>query len=360
LVLLPLTLFLLAASFGVYHWWTTWPAREVVRVPGRGFPLAFSPDGKLLAIWASDGATFWDLEKRQPRSHFTSKSGGDVASGKFSPDGRTFAARIFHRSRNPIGVSICLVDVGTGKERPVIDPKELLLELAFRPDGRTLRTLLDTGDLVDFDLAYGSEVARLRLSCPFSFQSRHAMSADGALLAAAPISHGTFEGEVVFWDLDRDCERFRLPFGQPARADTGIWDLVFSQDSTLLAVGYNDGSIDVWDLSTRKVRQTFHPHRGGYDPTLLTFAPNNATLASFAQYLRRSRAFNDLRAYVGMLMRDRNWGPPPELVLLDVRSGRRLGRTMWEGCPVFSADSRTIATSHVDQGIRLRDVPSTR
>jgi hypothetical protein len=63
-----------------------------------------------------------------------------------------------------------------------------------------------------------------------------------------------------------------------------------------------------------------------------------------------------VRRRIAVLRRDVTWQPPLELVLLDTATGER---HLWTGdeCSLsFSPDNRTLATSHRDGAIRLRDM----
>jgi WD40 repeat protein len=121
---------------------------------GFAAPLAFSPDGKTLALMETGAGrvVLWDMSTGRVRAGF------DVPAGKgrglaFSPDGRTLAVAGSD--------GVLLWDTAAGRERlrlpgPAGDEAGKAVRLAFSPDGKTLAV---GGHL--FDTAKGTEQAEL-------------------------------------------------------------------------------------------------------------------------------------------------------------------------------------------------------
>jgi WD40 repeat protein len=137
--------------------------------------------------------------------------------------------------------------------------------LRFRDGGSTLR-LLATGpnarSVQDIDTASGAEIASgpVAATAPASFYGLNALSEDARyLVVAAPAPAGAARAPTALsiWDLDRDSEAFRIPVtpGGPTPAR-----VAFSPDGKTLAVARDDGSIQLWDLSTRQLRVTADAH----------------------------------------------------------------------------------------------------
>jgi WD40 repeat protein len=80
--------------------------------------------------------------------------------------------------------------------------------------------------------------------------------------------------EVVVRDLNSGAILFHAD-SNPVKLITSF---VFSSDDKLFAVGTSDGFIQLWDLNSRKLKNTFTVNYG--DVTTLTFSPDNELLVS--------------------------------------------------------------------------------
>ena len=162
--------------------------------PGAYIPIAFSPDGKVLAcgdfvipvmapekenVRCVGSVKLWDVDKRKVIATLRD-AGGDcdygIYSVAFGPDGKTLAA-VSGRKK------VTLWDVATGKEKAPLkgDPKGALL--AFGPDGKTIASASDDSKTVIlWDPSTGKEKATLK-GLPSAVMSV-AFSRDGKLFAA--------------------------------------------------------------------------------------------------------------------------------------------------------------------------------
>lgn len=99
--------------------------------------------------------------------------------------------------------------------------------------------------------------------------SRAALSRNGDLLAAAVQSGGKWRSLV--WDLRRG-----VPLGASAECASGIAQLVFSPDDTLLGVSCWDGVIGIWDLADSTPRPS--PPKGENGNREIQFFPDSRRL----------------------------------------------------------------------------------
>ena len=98
--------------------------------PGHVKSLAFSSDGRLLASTGADGIRVWDLASGSLRRTWPSQRG--VVAAVFSPDRGVLA------SAGGEGVKLWDVAAGSVTRSLASGTEELILTLAFSPDGRWL------------------------------------------------------------------------------------------------------------------------------------------------------------------------------------------------------------------------------
>jgi len=197
--------------------------------PGFGGPVAFSPNGKAVAI----GGGLWDLAGKRRRFAYPLAASGAA----FSPDGATLAVRMeFGR--------LLLIDTANARERAsAFAHKEGPYgnhSVAFAPDGRTLAVL--SPDMVErFD--------------PTTLKLRGVRNSRGyffACLAYAPdgrgVALGCDDGLVRLWDGDLAHPLGTL--GTPGNdkvASRSILSLAYPADGKALAAGMKNGFVRLWE-----------------------------------------------------------------------------------------------------------------
>jgi len=364
-VLLAITTLLVGV--GLLDQWRgdTWPARVVLRNPLVASPLGFSPDGRTILTTGRDGITPWDVASGRKGETWEIAWGDSPVQGAYSPDGKTYAAAVFHLTH---AISIDLFDPATGRTRATLTtPRRTIMHLGFADDGRTLRAFLgddpqisecsswnpsfgaDLNEVVTWDAATGREMSSRPLSPP-TRGAITAISPDGRLLAIADPRANA----VQIWDLDADRTLGRLARPAVAVAGAGV---SFSDDGQTLAIGRVDGTVELWDVPARRLRTTLRGHTDDFMFTMIRLSPEGRTLA--------------LTGY--------RWGPKPpltriqdairgvlrlspiydaELLVLDAATGRGLGRAASSTRPFYSPDGKALATGEPDGSTRLRDIPA--
>jgi WD40 repeat protein len=191
--------------------------RRIREIPDAGgaFGLAFTPDGKRLAVGGQGTVSLWDAdEPRRPES--VAASNGFVTGLAFSADGRTLlmatAASISYRGgggaqTKPAEVAVNFWNV-SGARRPF-----------FR---REMTTPAQAGLAVGFMAA--------------------ALSDDGRWVAVADA-----ERQIELWDTLTETPMFTL---KGSRASISC--LAFSPDSKRLVSGHSDGTLLIWSLEARR------------------------------------------------------------------------------------------------------------
>jgi outer membrane protein assembly factor BamB len=234
--------------------------------------VAFSPDGKLLA--SAGGSEFkparndyktsaevrlWDTAATAESRRLTGHT-NKVFAAVFAPDGKTLAT-------GSADQTIRLWDVATGEERLVLrGHAEAVSSLAFSPDGKTLASASWDRTVKLWDAATGRE--RGSLSGHEEEVCTVAIAPDGRMLAS-----GGADWTIRLWDLATARELAVLKGHGGA-----VYGLAFSPNGKTLASGSGDETVRLWDVATRKERAALRGHRSGI--SALAFALDGRTLAS--------------------------------------------------------------------------------
>lgn len=161
------------------------PVNTIATRGGTG--LAFSPDGRRLAIQAADGSGVWDIETG---ARLFALGGGSLANIAWSPDGKRIAT---------CANDIRLWDADTGAALQTLGPERILRAVDWSPDGTQLAAGLDARCEV-WDIASGTQ--RMIASEFASSGGIVAWSPDGTRLAKRGYGdtatiHDADEGRVL-------------------------------------------------------------------------------------------------------------------------------------------------------------------
>jgi WD40 repeat protein/serine/threonine protein kinase len=247
------------------------------------YGVAVSPDGTRVALVNSASPlAVWDV--RQGTQLFAlpasairpglgyeallaARAGSPVA---FSPDGKLVAAGSSDR------LFVC--DAATGRPLPVrYSPAGPLWSLAINPDGTRLACVVGapnskaTARLELLDLTTGQRVASLRGHT--GFLRSLTFSPDGRLLAAA-----CDDTSVRVWSMSpapQDGDREKVLCLGHTR---GVNSVCFSPDGKHLASAGMDRTVRVWDVSTGKELLTLRGHVAAVNS--VTYADNGQRLIS--------------------------------------------------------------------------------
>jgi WD40 repeat protein/serine/threonine protein kinase len=229
----------------VVRFWDTATGRELVSLSGHTAPIrgfSISPDGRSAATASDDGTVrLWDAITGRPVRDLEHHARGVVPRRyilypvAFSPDSRLLASAAAKEVR--------LWDVAAGRlVRTLTGHTDLVQCLSFSPDGR----LLASGDGLDvktpgvvkvWDLTTGREVHSLRghAGCVFAL----AFHPDGTRLASS-----SEDKTIKLWDSATGQEVLTL-----SGHGSGILCLAFSGDGRHIASGGVDWKVRLWDAT---------------------------------------------------------------------------------------------------------------
>jgi WD40 repeat protein len=336
--------------------------------------VAFSPDGKTLAIGTEDGAQLWNAHNRDLLGQLSGSSGEQNGNVTFSPDGTLLAVGYYSGSApvqlwdvasrrlittfpayggavafSPDGKTLAIGTEGgvqlwdVSSLRMVASVKfgniDQVTALAFSPDGAILAISVQGGPTRLWAVASHNVVATLPAGIADPDVTAMRFNPGGTILAVAALNtlSTNHDGPTVtrLWAVPSGRLITTLPDGGGTQVDA----MAFSPDGTMLATGDKDSTTQVWNVAaaTNTPSAALTYGSAGETPPSVALSPDGATLAV---------------------------GTGNAVQLWSVAAGRRtgtllVGRGQEPASEVFSPDGATLAVGTGD-GVQLWNVAARR
>jgi WD40 repeat protein len=231
--------------------------------------LAWSPDGKTLAVAAIDGVWLYDDANfiSLPRKFFVESDGfGHQAECvAFSPDGNTLAAG------NQDGV-LRLWDVASGTVRTswTVGDNVIIRDCGYTSGGAQLVTVGSQHHLSVWDPSSGDLIS-----------AKESISFELYNLAVYPLNPpvvavGGSDPEPEVWNLEQDT-----PLATPKGHTSNARAVAFSPDGETFATGGSEGNVYLWTVASAQRDQPLASLDGPDEQVYtLAYSPDSALLAS--------------------------------------------------------------------------------
>ncbi|MEA5625955.1 NACHT and WD40 repeat domain-containing protein [Nostoc sp. UHCC 0251] len=315
--------------------------------------LAFSPDGKTLASSSGDYTLkLWDIDTGQCLQTLQGHE-QEVWSVAFSPDGTTLASASDDQM-------VKLWNISTGKCLKTLQGHTSWVHsVAFSSDGQMLVSGSDDHTVKLWNINTGECLKTFQGHCD-GIRSI-AVSPDGQMLASSSEDH-----TVKLWNLST---------GKCLKTLQGhsneIYSVAFSPQSNLLASGSHDRTVKLWDISTGECLRTFQGHSSWVYS--VAFSPQGELLASgsYDQTARlwsvhTGQCFKTFKGYTDQIL-SVAFSPDGQMLasgshdssvrLWNVSTGQVLRNFQGHGAAVWSVafcpDGQTLASGSEDQTVRL-------
>ncbi len=223
--------------------------------------LAYSPDGKLLAI-RSDSSLIWDVRRQKEVVRLPCDWSGSI---QWRPDGKMLACPNYRH-----GVEVW----DTSQWRIVRTlPNTDVDSLAWSPDGQRLGTVASDGVIIMWEGTTGQ--ALWTQPSDSNYSGKGWFLADGRFITQRIVA---LHPRAELWDINGNT----LSFSPPESSEI----LQVSRNRTLVAFRYSEsfnhykGSIRIWDSTTGRIVSTIRGHNDVINAA--AFSPDDSMIVTVA------------------------------------------------------------------------------
>ena len=326
---------LLAVPGGRVVWQHDYPLRPLQQEVS----VAFTPGGTLVTSASQGDTLLWDTQTGRIKRRFP--IGGPFA---VSPDGHYVALARNNTNPSDPSSSLAVLDLRSGRHRslPSVPARAWIVSVSFTPDGNGIVSASFDGALRLWDASSGAIV---EMFGGHASGLNQAVAPDGRTLVAE-----SDNGSVAAWDLSGEQRLGRaFRWNSPELGCAVSPCFVVNPQSTLMATNQADGRIVLIDLRTRRVVGRL-PSDGGAAANALAFFPDGRRLASGDATGRV--AVWDVRAR--RILRTARFTDPVWWVAVSPDSELLAAQTQADGRPASRVELRALASGRT---LYAKDVP---
>jgi len=232
--------------------------------------VAFRPDGKVIAVNGRNSVSFWDIAHQHPTGTPIAVTANNLT---FSPNGKILATI---RAPGTAGFAneIDLWDVASGQQlgSALTIGSTLTGGMAFSPDSTTLATA-DGASVSFWNVAISRQIGATLNGAAGPI----ALSSNGQVLGAT-VRQGNGTWDAGLWSIATHRETGRVLMYSSA-SSTRVTAVAISPDGKTLAVGGQENAgTQLWDIAARRRMATVRVP-GDFGIDALAFSPDGKYLA---------------------------------------------------------------------------------
>ena len=345
-------------------------------------PLAFSPDGQLVAAWNAKEIKLWNTTTGEEVRRLKDFK-GQLSAAVFSSDGRSLVAAItkfsFKNDRADFKSELRVWDVATGTAKQVLPVStQTISSLAFASNGQQL---LVGGVRRDETRSFATlELADLQTGSVGMLEARE----EGTISSVTLSPNGqmvAFQTDVSNVHLiDTQSWKIKLSFNETSDGSSSntagqrfllsvksIMALAFAADGKTISGEIEQGGIKLWDTRTGEVKKQLAEHSdtgsiaaASLDGTMLAeVGSDDETLRLWNMSSGEEKAFPVTDGPLSAIAISSDGqrlavAHPKSVILLNTASGEIIQKLPPQkvDCLSFSGDGRTLATASADGTIQ--------
>jgi len=230
--------------------------KSVAFVPGKREFYSSSNDGKVMK---------WSLDSKEQNVQVIYSGSEIIEILAVSPDAEWLAC-----GGNNSVIRMIPIKGGSSMQYELKGHSSSVKSLVFSYDGKYLYSASLDGKVLKWDLAARTSVSENPGQVKINYID---ISSNGNFLAGV-----SDDGKALIWNTTRRTDIFRIPVDAPGK---NVKVVRFKPGENTIAVGYTDGYVELWDISTRKMISAIKAHTADVnDIQFNTSLPQMATASN--------------------------------------------------------------------------------